>query len=59
VFDKLGTVGLAGVLVTLVGIGIVAWRAPVVAAGIAVTLAGVGLIVRGLVGTVMQSFGLA
>ncbi|MFB6194178.1 MAG: hypothetical protein ABEI75_03855 [Halobaculum sp.] len=57
--DRLGTTGIVGVLLALVGIGVVAFDEPVVAGGIALTLAGVGLVVKGLVDGLMSQFGFA
>ena len=56
---RVGTIGIVGAILALAGIGIVAWKAPIVAGGIALTLAGVGLVVKGLVDGFMQQFGLA
>ncbi|WP_336336446.1 DUF7470 family protein [Haloarcula brevis] len=56
--DKLGAVGIAGIVVLLAGIGLVAWKAPVVAAGIALVVGGLGLVVYGLVTTLLGAFGL-
>jgi hypothetical protein len=57
--DKLGAAGVAGIVVAVAGLALVAWRAPVVAAGLALVLAGAGLVVQGLVRSTMQAFGLA
>jgi hypothetical protein len=59
VFDKLGIVGIGGVVLVVAGIGLVASESLIVAGGIALVLAGLGLVVRGLVATVMEQFGLA
>lgn len=57
--DKLGVVGIGGVVLVVVGIGLVASESLIVAGGIALVLAGLGLVARGLVVTVMEQFGLA
>lgn len=57
-FNKLGVKGIAGVLVLLAGIGVVAWRDPIVAAGIGLVVFGVVLTAWGLVSGLMASFGL-
>ena len=57
--DKLGTKGVAGVVVLLSGLGLVAWQAPIVAAGLALVVAGIGLVVSGLAESVMRAFGMA
>ena len=56
--EKLGGVGIAGVVVLLGGIGLVAWQNLVLAAGLALVVAGVGLIVYGLVTSLLGAFGL-
>jgi hypothetical protein len=57
--DKLGTLGLVGIVVTLGGLGLVASQAPLVAAGLLLVLAGIGLVTQSLVRNVMSAFGLA
>jgi hypothetical protein len=57
-YERLGVGGIVGLLLALVGIGLVAWQAPIVAAGLAFVLAGLGLVVRALVGNVMRQFGM-
>ncbi|MFC7070080.1 DUF7470 family protein [Halobaculum lipolyticum] len=57
--DKLGTAGVAGALLLLAGLVLVAWSSPVVAAGLALVLAGTGLVVKGLATGLMKQFGLA
>ena len=55
--DKLGISGVVGVLVLLAGVGIVAWKAPVVAGGIVLVLLGLALVVRSLAKSLMGVFG--
>ncbi|EJN59783.1 hypothetical protein SAMN04487950_3238 [Halogranum rubrum] len=57
--DKLGTTGILGVVLLLVGIAVVAYKAPIVAVGIALALVGLGLVAKGLVSNVMSMFGMA
>ncbi|MUV90751.1 hypothetical protein GJ629_13280 [Halapricum sp. CBA1109] len=57
--DKLGTLGIVGIVVTVAGLAIVAWQNLLLAAGLAIMLAGVGLVAAGLVKNVLASFGLA
>lgn len=57
-FDKLGVVGVAGVVVLLAGIGLVAWQNLLLAAGLALVVGGLGLIVYGLVTSLLASFGM-
>ncbi|APW97226.1 hypothetical protein CHINAEXTREME_05320 [Halobiforma lacisalsi AJ5] len=56
--DKLGPFGLVGILVLLAGIGLIAYANYVIAAGIALVLVGLGLVVKSLVSSVLQSFGM-
>ncbi|MFC6975299.1 hypothetical protein ACFQL1_12605 [Halomicroarcula sp. GCM10025709] len=56
--DKLGAVGIAGIVVALGGIGLVASQAPLIAAGIAFVVGGLGLVVYGLVSSLMAAFGM-
>ncbi|WP_232686967.1 DUF7470 family protein [Halobacterium zhouii] len=55
--DKLGLSGIVGALVSLAGVGIVAWKAPVVAGGIVLVLLGLALVVRSLAKSLMGVFG--
>jgi hypothetical protein len=57
-FGKLGLKGIVGVLVLLAGIGVVAWRDPVVAAGIGLVVVGFVLTAWGLVSGLLSSFGM-
>lgn len=54
----LGAVGVLGLLLLLGGIGVIAWRDPVIAAGIALAIAGLGLVVRALVSSLMGALGM-
>lgn len=56
--DKLGVAGVAGVLVLLGGIVVVAWQNLFLAAGLAFVVAGLGLIVYGMVSNLLSAFGL-
>jgi hypothetical protein len=55
--DKLGLSGVFGVLLMLAGVGIVAWKAPIVAAGFVLVLLGLALVVRRMAKSVMGMFG--
>jgi hypothetical protein len=57
-FDKLGAVGVVGLLLLLGGVAAVASQSLVVAGGIALVVAGLGLIVFGLVRNLLSSLGL-
>ncbi|ADD05445.1 uncharacterized protein Nmag_1872 [Natrialba magadii ATCC 43099] len=54
----LGPLGIVGILILVAGIGIVAYVSPIVAVGIALVLAGLGLVVKALVSSVLQQFGM-
>jgi len=56
--DKLGLPGIAGVVVLLAGIGLVAWQNLILAAGLALVVGGLGLVVYGLVTSLLSSLGL-
>lgn len=55
---KLGTFGIAGVVVLLAGLALLAFADPLIAAGVALVLAGVGLLARGLVEVALRSMGM-
>ncbi|MDH5018952.1 DUF7470 family protein [Halobacterium rubrum] len=57
-FEKLDALGYLGVLLVVVGVAVVAWKAPVVAAGIAAVLVGVALAARSAIQSLMGVFGL-
>ncbi|QLG60863.1 DUF7470 family protein [Halorarum salinum] len=57
--DRLGTVGIVGLLLLVGGIALVAYADPVVAAGIALVIAGTGLVVKGLATNLLRQFGFA
>lgn len=57
--DKLGTAGVAGAVLLVAGLAVVAWTAPVVAAGLALVLVGTGLVVKGLATGLLRQFGFA
>ena len=56
--DKLGLIGVAGVLVLLGGLGLLAVVDPLVAAGVTLVVAGLGLVAAGLVKSMLGAFGL-
>ncbi|NGM68844.1 MULTISPECIES: DUF7470 family protein [Natronolimnobius] len=56
--DKIGPLGFVGIVVLLAGIGLIAYADWIIAAGIALVLAGLGLVVKSLVSSVLQSFGM-
>jgi uncharacterized membrane protein YccC len=56
--QRLGIAGVAGFLVMLAGLVLIAWHNLVVAAGLACIVGGLGLVVKALVGNVMRQFGM-
>lgn len=56
--DRLGPVGIVGVVVMLVGIALVAWQDPIVAAGIALVIVGLGMVVKALVSALFGAMGM-
>lgn len=56
--DKLGPVGIFGLLVVAAGIAVIAVADPVIAAGIALVVAGVGFVVYGLIRRLISSMGM-
>ncbi|MFC5971414.1 hypothetical protein ACFPYI_08745 [Halomarina salina] len=57
-FGKLGTTGVAGILLLVGGIALVAVENVVVAGGMALMLVGLLLVARGLIGSMMSAFGM-
>lgn len=58
-FDRLGTVGIVGLLLLVAGIALIAYADLIVAAGIALVIVGTGLVVKGLASGLMRQFGFA
>lgn len=56
--EKLGIVGVLGIVVSLAGLGIVAYEAPLIAAGLALVLVGLGVVAFALVKNVLSSLGM-
>ena len=56
--DTLGSEGIAGVVVVLIAVGILAVHDPIVGAGVAILLAGLALIAKGIADSTMRAFGL-
>ncbi|QSG04518.1 DUF7470 family protein [Halapricum desulfuricans] len=56
--DKLGAVGIAGIVVSLAGLGVIAYEAPLIAAGVALVLAGLGLAAFAVVRNLLSSLGM-
>ncbi len=57
--NALGPLGIVGLVLLLGGIGLIALESLVIAAGLALAIAGLGLIVKSLVTSVLQRFGMA
>ncbi|MFD1513203.1 DUF7470 family protein [Halomarina rubra] len=57
-FGKLGRTGLAGILLLVGGLALVATENAIIAGGIALVLVGLLLVARGLIGTMMTAFGM-
>lgn len=56
--DMLGAEGIAGVVVVLLAVGLLAVHDPVIGAGLLLLLAGLVLIVKGVADSAMRAFGL-
>ncbi|APX97667.1 MULTISPECIES: DUF7470 family protein [Natronorubrum] len=56
--QNLGPLGIAGLVLVLAGIGLIAYVSPLIAIGIALVLGGLGLVVKALVSGLLQSFGM-
>jgi len=56
--DKLGVIGIFGVVLMLGGVAVVAVENLLIAAGIAFVVAGLGLVVFGLVKNLLSSLGM-
>lgn len=58
--DRINIAGLAGVVVLLAGLGVIAVLAdaPIVAGGVALAFIGIGLLAKGLIDAVIASMGL-
>ncbi|OIB55476.1 DUF7470 family protein [Natrialba sp. SSL1] len=56
--NRLGPLGIVGILILVAGIGVIAYANWLVAAGIALVLAGLGLVVKALISNVLQQFGM-
>jgi hypothetical protein len=58
VIRKIGRFGVAGLVVVLAGLAVLAVVNPLIAGGVALVLAGLGLLARGLVGFALRSMGM-
>ena len=57
-FDRLGLLGIVGLLFILAGLGVVTWAAPLVGAGLALVFVGTGLVIKGVIGNMLQAWGM-
>lgn len=57
-FDRLGVLGIVGLLLVLAGLGLVAVESPLIAAGLALVLLGIGLAVKSLLSGMLAAFGM-
>lgn len=57
-FDKLGPVGILGLLMLGAGIGVVAYVEPIIAVGIALVILGLGLTLKAIVSSFLGAMGM-
>lgn len=57
-FDRLGFLGIVGLLLVLAGLGLVAVESPLIAGGLVLVLVGLGLAVKSLVSGMLSAFGM-
>ncbi|AGB30051.1 hypothetical protein Natpe_0108 [Natrinema pellirubrum DSM 15624] len=55
---NLGALGIAGLVIVLAGIGLIAYVSPLIATGMALVVAGLGLVVKSLISGMLQNFGM-
>ncbi|SIR92685.1 DUF7470 family protein [Natronorubrum thiooxidans] len=55
---NLGPQGIAGLLIVLAGVALIAYQNLLIAAGMALVLAGLGILVKALISGMLQSFGM-
>jgi hypothetical protein len=55
---NLGALGIAGIVILLAGIGLIASQNLLIAAGMALIVAGLGLVVKSLISGMLQNFGM-
>ncbi|SFS33045.1 DUF7470 family protein [Halostagnicola kamekurae] len=56
--DKLGPLGIAGLIIVLVGIALIALESLMIAAGMALVLVGLAVTVKALVSGMLGAFGM-
>lgn len=56
--NKLGLVGIVGVVLLLVGLAVIAYVDPVIAGGVALVIAGLLFALKGVVDAAMQAMGM-
>lgn len=57
-FDRLGAVGVLGIVLVVAGLALVAVESLLVAGGMALVLLGVGLAVKSLISGMLSAFGM-
>lgn len=57
-FDRLGLAGIAGLLLVLAGLALVAVESPLIAGGLVLVLVGLGLAVKSLLSGMLAAFGM-
>ncbi|WP_330630748.1 DUF7470 family protein [Halocatena halophila] len=57
-FKQLGRYGIAGIILALIGLAVVAIESPIVAAGLLLILLGTALLLRGLIGYGLEAVGM-
>ncbi|ELY78825.1 hypothetical protein C487_07687 [Natrinema pallidum DSM 3751] len=55
---NLGALGIAGLVILVAGIGLIASQNLLIAAGMALIVAGLGLVVKSLISGMLQNFGM-
>lgn len=57
--DRLGRIGIVGVVVIVAGLALTTLADPLVAGGIALVLVGLALVIRGLLGYALEAMGMS
>jgi hypothetical protein len=57
-FERIGLIGVAGMLVALAGLGLITYAAPLVGAGLALVLFGLGLTIQSALSRILKQFGM-
>ncbi|UPM42078.1 DUF7470 family protein [Halocatena salina] len=57
--DRLGRIGIVGVIIIVAGLALTALVDPLIAGGIALVLVGTALVVRGVIGYALEAMGMS